>query len=348
MKLSQISIKPLIETLRVEDIDDNTYFSEKYNNYISNSRLSKINPDQDGSPTEFFDNWGKTKLNTTSLEFGSWLHTLVLQPNDFFLTDVSRPTAKMGLMADYIYKKTQGINVTNDIILEASNKCDYYKDKMSDKKIEKVLADCTQYWYDRKAFEKENNDTRTPIFTDPKNHAKLKICLEALDSDTQIQSLLNPEGLLEQPIIGNEIAFLIDVLVEAPEHKPFILKIKSKLDNYSINKEENIITVNDLKTTGDLINNFAKGALIKYHYYREMALYSWLLTMAAKKNYNIENPKIKSNFLVVETIPNFSTKVVPMTRELFNKGFKEFTHLLKLVAFYCMHGYEGFGITQET
>ena len=250
-------------------------------------------------------------------------------------------------MADYIYKKTQGISVTNDIILEASDKCDYYKDKMSDKKIEKVLADCTQYWYDRKAFEKENNDTRTPIFTDPKNHAKLKICLESLNSDTQIQSLLNPEGLLEQPIIGNEIAFLIDVLVEAPEHKPFILKIKSKLDNYSIDKEEGIITVNDLKTTGDLINNFAKGALIKYHYYREMALYSWLLTMAAKKNYNIENPKIKSNFLVVETIPNFNTKVVPMTRELFNKGFKEFTYLLKLVAFYCMHGYEGFGITQE-
>ena len=33
---------------------------------------------------------------------------------------------------------------------------------------------------------------------------------------------------------------------------------------------------------------------------------------------------------------------------LLNKGFKEFTYLLKLVAFYCMHGYEGFGITQET
>ena len=62
----------------------------------------------------------------------------------------------------------------------------------------------------------------------------------------------------------------------------------------------------------------------------------------------INNPKIRSNFLVVETIPNFNTKVVPMTRELFNKGFKEFTHLLKLVAFYCMHGYEGFGVTQET
>ena len=347
MKLSQISIKPLIETLRVEDIDDNTYFSNKYNNYISNSRLSKINPDQDGSPTEFFDNWGKTKLNTTSLEYGSWLHTLVLQPNDFFLTDVARPTAKMGLMADYIYKKTHGIEVTNDIILEASNKCGYYKNKMSDTKISKVLTECSKYWQDRAAFEKSNDDARSPIYCDPKNHAKLEACLEALKKNKEIQSLLNPEGLIETPISGNEIAFLIDVLVEAPEHKPFILKIKSKLDNYSIDKESNTITVNDLKTTGDLVTNFASGALIKYHYYREMAMYSWLLSLAAKKNYEIEKPKIKSNFLVVETIPNFYTKVVPMTRELFNKGFKEFTYLLKLVAFYCMHGYEGFGITQE-
>lgn len=348
MKLSQISIKPLIETLRVEDIDDNTYFSNKYSNYISNSRLSKINPDQDGSPTEFFDNWGKTKLNTTSLEYGSWLHTLVLQPNDFFLTDVARPTAKMGLMADYIYNKTHGVEVTTDIILEASNKCDYYKDKMSDTKISKVLTECADYWKNRALFESTNNDTRSPIFCDPKNHTKLEACIEALNKNKEIQSLLNPEGLVETPISGNEIAFLINILVEAPEHKPFILKIKSKLDNYSIDKESNIITVNDLKTTGDLVTNFTNGALIKYHYYREMAMYSWLLSLAAKKNYGIEKPKIKSNFLVVETIPNFYTKVVPMTRELFNKGFKEFTYLLKLVAFYCMHGYEGFGITQET
>lgn len=348
MKLSQISIKPLIETLRVEDIDDNTYFSNKYGNYISNSRLSKINPDQDGSPVEFFDKWGKTKLSTTSLEFGSWLHTLVLQPNDFFLTEVDRPTAKMGLMADYIYKKTHGKGVNTEIILEASDMCDYYRGKMSDKKIEKVLEECELYWKSRAFFEKNNKDTRIPIFTDPKNRGKLEACLEALNRDKKIQELLNPEGLLEKPIIDNEIAFLIDVLVEAPEHTPFILKIKSKLDNFSIDKESGIITVNDLKTTGDLVSNFAKEALIKYHYYREMALYSWFLTMAAKKNYGIDKPKIKSNFLVVETIPKFYTKVVPMTRELFDKGFKEFTRLLKLVAFYCMHGYEGFGITQET
>ena len=149
-------------------------------------------------------------------------------------------------------------------------------------------------------------------------------------------------ALVDSEIIAQNVATELQN-VEAT-YAPRLLSTEQQLAD----KVNYFNTVNDLKTTGDLINNFAKGALIKYHYYREMALYSWLLTMAAKKNYNIENPKIRSNFLVVETIPNFNTKVVPMTRELFNKGFKEFTHLLKLVAFYCMHGYEGFGITQET
>lgn len=348
MKLSQISIKPIIESLKFQDIDDNTYFSKRYNNYISNSRLSKINPEQSGSPVEFFVNWGKTKLNTVSLAFGSNLHTLVLQPEDYFLTTVNKPTAKMGEMADYLYKKTKGLNVTNDLILEASDHCDYYKGCMNDTKIAKVLSECEQYWKDRTVFAETNTDTRIPIFTDIKSRDKLGSCLEALNNNKTIQALLHPKGNLEEPITGNERAILLDVLVEAPEHKPFILKLKAKLDHFCINKETGTIVVNDLKTTGDLVSNFAKEALIKYHYYREMAEYCWMLSLVAKKYYDINKPKIQSNFLVVETISGFYTKVVPMTRELFNKGFKEFTYLVKLVAFYCMHGYEGFGVDPKT
>ena len=69
MKLSDIHIKPLLETLRFEDIDDETYFSEKYSGYVSNSRLSRINPDQDGSPEKFFN--GTLGLYTDSIAFGS-------------------------------------------------------------------------------------------------------------------------------------------------------------------------------------------------------------------------------------------------------------------------------------
>lgn len=58
----------------------------------------------------------------------------------------------------------------------------------------------------------------------------------------------------------------------------------------------------------------------------------------------MKNPTIKSNFLVVSTVPDtrsstpkFYTKVVPMTRKLFLKGFNEFRDLTKRVAYYTLH-----------
>ena len=131
----------------------------------------------------------------------------------------------------------------------------------------------------------------------------------------------------------------MDVKVDSPE-RTFVLKLKSKLDNFSLDLESSIITVNDLKTTGRPIIEF-ENAINKYHYHREIAMYSWLLTLCSKKFYNMENPTIRGNFLVVETIPEYLTGVVPM--KMFKKGFEEFKHLLKLVAFYVLNGYESFG-----
>lgn len=61
----------------------------------------------------------------------------------------------------------------------------------------------------------------------------------------------------------------------------FVLKFKSKLDNYTIVGNE--LTVNDLKTTGKLVNAF-DDAISNYRYYREMAIYCYLLSLCAKNS----------------------------------------------------------------
>ena len=53
MKLLEIKISPILESLQLLKIPDSKYF-EEYSNYISNSRLGLINPEQDGSPEKFF------------------------------------------------------------------------------------------------------------------------------------------------------------------------------------------------------------------------------------------------------------------------------------------------------
>lgn len=340
MKLSEIHITPLLDTLRFEDIDDEIYFSEKYSGYVSNSRLSRINPDQDGSPEKFFNQ--SLSLYTDSILFGSAIHTLVLQPESFELNEqANRPTAKAGYMANEVYKTyKKGGDIVN-AIYKASDKINYYKGSLTNNKIDKLINQCNQYWKDRLNFENTTKSNKTQVYLDLKSRLKVKACLQSLNNDSNIQKLLKPKGIIEDPIYGYEKAILLDVQVTFDDKtiKPFILRLKAKLDNYTIDKENNTILVNDLKTHGNILSEF-DNAVEKYHYYREMSIYTWLLSFVAKKYYNMDNPIIKSNFLVIETIPDYYTKVSPMTSKLFKKGFEEFRKLLKLVAFYKVNGYD--------
>lgn len=338
LNLKDIKIEPILDTLRLEDISDDEYFSKRYSNYISNSRLGLINPKQGGTPEQFFN--GKFTAFSDSLVLGSAVHECVLQPESFFLVDeVDRPNAKMGYLADLLYNKN-GHVPTDDEIVQAAVKVDYYGGVLSENKILKIRSECNNYWRQRAIFESKLNTDKIPIYLSEKYRNCTKSCLTALQNNKSIQSLLRPKGLLKEPENGYERTILLDIKVTINEES-FVLKLKSKLDQFTLDFDNNTIFVNDLKTTGKLVNEF-NDAVSKYHYNREIAMYSYLLSLCAKKFYNMDNPVVKGNFLVVSTIPQYYTKVVPMTKEWFKTGFKEFSSLLKLVAYYVSTRYREF------
>ena len=138
MKLSEIKLTPVLSSIQILDISDEEYFGDKYKEYISNSRLKYIDPDEGGSPESFFDE--THSLSSSSIEFGSAIHQLVLQPDSYMLCDsVSRPTAKMGLMADYLYKIK---NRTREEVVNASNSVGYFKGNMTPAKIDNFFSEC--------------------------------------------------------------------------------------------------------------------------------------------------------------------------------------------------------------
>lgn len=340
--LNRIEIIPLLDTLRLQKIDDAEYFSEKYNGYISNSRLSLINPAQDNDPKAFFEGLNKHNKYSDSLIFGSAVHELVLQPELFHLCyEVDRPTAKAGFMADEVYQvfsdDSKNDNDRKKALQKASDKVDYYKGKFDDDKIQALINKCNEYWKARKEYEAKGLGS-TPIYLDPRSRERVEQCVDALLRNSKIRNLLRPEGILEEPISENEQAILLDVEVRVPDCDPFVLRLKAKLDNYTIDKETNTVVVNDVKTIGKIVSEF-QGNFEKFHYHRELALYSWLLTLVAKKFYDMENCTVKSNCLVVSTIPSYYTKVYEVTKEDFTKGWYEFKALLRLVAHYYKEGY---------
>lgn len=331
-----VKLIPLLDTIQLIEMSDEEYFSDKWAGYISNSKLALINPDQDGSPQIYKEGLSKHPKYSDSLVFGSAVHELVLQPGEFKVADnVDRPTAKMGAMADELYRtflSNKGV-VSDDDIIAASNKIDYYKGKMDSIKIENVKDKCINYWWDRRDWESEHNNSEIePIYLDPKSREKLQLCLASVEANKEVQDLLHPKGVFEEPISMNEAALFMDVKAEH-EGKETILKLKGKLDNFTIDIETNEVVLNDLKTTGHWLIDFG-DSFKKYHYNRQMAMYAWMLRSYVEKQYNIKPSSLMANMLLVCTVPDYRAGVFRVTNGEIRKGFLEFKDLLQRVA-YC-------------
>ena len=331
-----VKLIPLFDTIQLIEMSDEEYFSEKWAGYISNPTLALINPDQDGSPQIYKEGLSKHPKYSDSLVFGSAVHELVLQPKEFaVVNNVDRPTAKMGAMADELYKtflSNKGVVSDKDIIA-ASDKIDYYKGKMDSIKIENVKDKCINYWWDRRDWETEHNNSGTePIYLDPKSREKLQLCLASVEANKEVQDLLHPKGVFEEPISMNEAALFMDVKAEH-EGKETILKLKGKLDNFTIDTETNEVVLNDLKTTGHWLIDFG-DSFKKYHYNRQMAMYAWMLRSYVEKQYNIKPSSLMANMLLVCTVPDYRAGVFRVTNGEIRKGFLEFKDLLQRVA-YC-------------
>ena len=339
MQLSEIKLTPLLDTLQLVKISDAEYFSPKYGEYISNSRLGLLNPRQGGSPESFFTGF-KDEGFISSLVIGSAVHELVLQNESFELAPaLGKPTAKMGAMADELYPVWLKHPIRTSDITEASNKINYYKGKLTPDRIKQVNEQCIPYWKARKKL--VSNSNKELIYLDDKSRDTVYNCVEALTNNPQVQELLHPSGLIDAPISLNENALLLDVQAECPNGKTFIMHLKAKLDNFTIDLESDTIVVNDVKTIGKVVSEIDSN-ISKYHYSRELAMYLFLLRLYVIKEYGIENPTMKANYLVVSTVPQYYTKVRAMTKKECYEGLHEFRTLLRYAAYQI--GYNGYSL----
>lgn len=331
---SKIRVSPIMDSLVIDKITDEVYFSEKYADYISNSRLKLINPDQGGSPEQYFE--GFSGIYSDALIQGSAVHELVLQPEYFELVEIiNRPTGKPGFISDIVYKKT--VLPTDEELIAAAKEVDYYGGNLNTIQMKELKAKVLPYCEQRMNYEARYTGDKELIFLGEAMREKVKACVSNLLGNAEIYSLLHPTGLLTNPISENEQAILVDLAVDVEGHEPIVLKLKAKLDNFTIDKENNKLIINDIKTHGRKIGEFG-DAVNNWRYMREMAVYATLLNLVAQKFYGMDKTDIEANFLVVSTIPPYYTKVHRLRREDFLIGVEEFQRLLKMVAYYTCYG----------
>lgn len=332
IKLSDFKIIPITDSAERLKISDEEYFSKKYSNYISNSRLKYINVKEGGSPDLYRH---PPKLETQSLLLGSAIHELVLQPEAFSLGEkCNKPSAKLGATLDKIkvYRK-KGLSIY-DSIVQASQDCNYYVNQI-DAKIKKIIKEGFNYYWNTR------NCDDSVILLNNKDWDICNACLTGVNNNDAIQSALNPKDDFLSPLPSfNEDALFLDVMVTYKD-KFTILKLKMKADNWTIDEDNKILTLNDLKTTSKPIGLFMKragGSFFHYHYYRQFALYGMILKTYCAKEYGFNhNWKFNGNVLVVNTV-DYNTRLYKVNEKHILEGKHEYERLLKEVAYYEITG----------
>lgn len=337
IKLEDFTIVPILSSLRRVDMSDDEYFSKTYRDYVSNSRLKNINPEEGGSPALYKN---PPHITSQSLCLGSAVHQAVLQPESFVMAPkLGRPTAKLGNCIDYIIKyRKQGCSIYESII-RASVSADYYKDRLTDTKIKEIIKKGLKYYLASKSLKKNEI-----VLSDPDWDTATK-CIKSLQNNQTIMDKLHPTTILGDEIPSyNEDAMFIDYAV-LYQGRSTILKYKMKIDNWTIDKDDKILTLNDLKTSFKPVNWFMNseyGSFVHYHYARQFAFYSDVLRMYCMKEYgyNQNDWTFKANVLVVSTSEDCSSKCYAINPTQIKRGRKEYQELLKRVAYYEMFGYD--------
>lgn len=343
--MEKIEIIP--ETIKVIKLTDEEYFSvPEYRDYISNSKLGLLNPEEGGSLEKYLT--GFSSDYSDSFALGSAVHAMILQPDFFTISDLRKPGGKLGLFAEKVFEfRKQGLTI-QDAIIKASEDANYYSGKLSPTRLKTAIRSSLPFYIKRLAVQ-EDIDKKTLYLSDT-IATKYEQCVTGVLSDSKIMGTLFPQGLLSPAEVFNEYAIFAEVNVTLEDDRIIRLKIKAKLDNYTINHETQELTLNDLKTTGKPIGffmgNWVKGinpetgledkiwydgSFQKFHYYRQMGMYLWMLSCAIK-HLNGINYDLKANMLVVETIPEFRSRIYSVSGTQIKKGLEEFKKLLILVA----------------
>lgn len=320
------------ESIQLSDVPDKEYFSDKYAAYTSNSRLGLINPKQQGSPEKYLK--GFDDSFNPSFILGDAIHKLILQPKEYILIEeLNKPSGKMGLVADFISKKFTETNNFEEAVKYGIIEAGYYGGKLTENNIKKVSEACLEYIINKSKFVFEDKES---IFLDERSRFTVKTCVDNVKNNQLIQQILTENGLFNTVNLCEEcVTAKFKVILGGKEE---IICFKGKVDHYSF-IDDYLLQVNDLKSTGRTVEQFGEHSFNNYHYYRQMAIYTWLLRNYYAQRYDnitVNNPKM----LLVSTIPPNECGVYEVSKDDIRKGLAEFKDLICRVAICEIFGYE--------
>ena len=284
---------------------------------VSNSSLSRLNPEQGGSPRRFknYIEGRDEERELKSLERGKLLHLSIFEPDKVKVSDVVKPTGKMEMLARSLSELGLRSDELSIETIAGTAKAVAYGKNWKDETIAKKFREEGAQYHDFLVTEKDS-DT---ISVTAETKSIVNRCVDALGNHPIAKFYLFEEpGWVEEPWYWSATVKMKGQRIEIP--------CKAKIDKLTKNG-----VLIDLKTTGKPIALFQK-AFEYYRYYRQIAFYS-----RAVRTRDDRPNSIIELIIAVETNPPHEVRVFEVSDEWHNKGADEYRALLYRYAYHEAH-----------
>jgi len=301
-----IQTKEGINVLALEE----EFYSKPFN--LSYSGLNRLL----FSPKLFYSHYilqqREEKLDSYLLE-GKVIHCLLLDGDNFdkqfVISPLSLPSDNPKIVVDKVFRYAQETNSLDQdlrsfeaVILDILKEINLHQSlKTDEQRVDKMVTDQTVSYFD---FLKQKG-SKDVIDTEMYNR-----CLESVQILRQ-----NPEVVKVLDLYGNSGSTVYSehqIQIDLPGY-PFGLK--GIIDNLVVNESNKTIVINDLKTTGKTVAEFAE-TVDYYNYWLQAAIYKKLVMM----NFAVDGTwKVEFNFIVIDKYKQ--TYVFPVSDETMNKWY---------------------------
>jgi hypothetical protein len=301
-----IQTKEEINVLALEE----EFYSKPFNfSYSGMNRLLY-------SPKLFYSHYvlqqREEKLDSYLIE-GKVIHCLLLDSDNFdkqfVVSPLSLPSDNPKLVVDRVFKYAQENNsLDQDLRSFESPILDILKEinlhqslKTDEQRVDKLVTDQTVSYFD---FLKQKG-SKEVIDTEMYNR-----CLESVQILRQNPEVVEVLDLYRNS--GGTVYSEYPIQIDLPKY-PFGLK--GIIDNFIVDETNKTIVINDLKTTGKTVAEFAE-TVEYYNYWLQAAIYKKLII----GKFAIDSTwKVKFNFIVIDKYKQ--TYVFPVSDETLNKWY---------------------------
>lgn len=311
---------------------------------ISNSSLSKLNPNQMGNPLLFWDFLNNNLEEDRADHFivGTEIHKIILEPEKLQVIPVEfMPSESIKNILDDAADQliNSGVNYSysletnRELIMDVANKFKYQVNWKEDTRFNKIKEKGENYFYDILYYRSRNMDVISQ-----ESKAVIDKCVSSLQNNETAKYLIN-EDELRAANPGHEIEIYNELeLFWDEELNGEKIPCKAKLDRVIVDFTDETYFIVDLKSTGKPLEAYKEEYDFRRHYRQNAFYHKGLFEFLYKEHNKVFQLGAFYN-VVVEKKGYYRTGVFKTEQEHLDAGTKEYRELLELYLFHLNHGF---------